>query len=424
MDRWAAYLWKEKDLGFVVFLLLLGLGAAVFGGTHVLQHNGAVQENLPAAGTIESTDVDRRVIENSDGPDDVEYRPVVRYQYTVDGTTYTQDNVFPGSFERWRDSRAWAERIADDYSAGESIEVRYNPRTHGDAYIRNDGWPGEWLVTFGYAIVLALGGGWLVREGFRRRKQRELMTDTPTEQAESLSMGPSEVTGVARTGDREPLPAPFTDEECVIAEWRVEEYDEDAGDDGGSWQTVGSGLDGMPFRVDDGTGEVLVRPNMDAVYEFDEGSETTVSVDVGEAPPAPVRSFIDRSTEVDPVTDSGGGVGASDGDRRYHQKLIRPEEDVYVFGTVQPREDATSASNVENLHIGPVQDGTAEEPMFMIANEPESELIAERRWALWRLPVGILAVTGAVGLFVAVFGPPIGVELPVVSLDLGRLPGT
>lgn len=421
MDGWAAYLWKEKDLGFVVFLVLLGLGAGLFGGTNVLQHNGAVQENLATEGTIESTEVDRRVIENSDGADDVEYRPVIRYQYTVDGATYTQDNAFPGSFERWRDARSWAERIAGDYAAGQTVEVRYNPRNHGDAYIRNDGWPGEWLVTFGYAVILGLSGAWLIRKGFRRRKQRELMTDTPTEQAESLSMGPSEVNGVARTGDREPLPAPFSDDECIVADWRVREYDEDAGDDG-SWQTVGSGLDGMPFLVDDGTGEVLVRPNVDSLYEFDEGSETTVRVDVDDAPPAPIRSFIDRSPDVDPVTESGSGVGTSDGDRKYHQKTIRPEEDVYVFGTVQPREDVTSTSNVENLYIGPVEEESAEEPMFMIANEPESELIAERRWALWRLPVGILAVTGALGLFTAIFGPPIGVELPVVSLWRG--PGT
>lgn len=419
MDGWGAYLWEEKDLGFVVFLMLLGLGAGLFGGgTHVFQHNGAVQENLPTEGTVQSTEVDRRVIENTDGADDIEYRPVVRYRYTVDGTRYTQDNVFPGSFERWRDSRGWAEAVAGDYTPGETVGVRYSPRDHGDAHIRNDGWPGEWLVTFGYAVVLGLGGAWLIRKGFRRRKQRELMADTPTEEAESLSMGPSEISGVARTGDREPLPAPFTDEGCVIAEWCVKEYDEDAGDDDGSWQTVGSGLDGMPFLVDDGTGEAQVRPNVDPVYEFDEGSETTVRVDVEDTPPAPIRSFIDRSPGVDPVTISEGGAGTSDGDRRYHQRLIRPEEDVYVFGTVQPRGDAASTSNVENLYVGPVQDGSAEEPMFMIANEPESELIAERRWALWRLPVGILALTGATGLFVAIFGPPIGVELPVLSLGL------
>lgn len=415
MDDRVGSLWAEKDVGFVVFLVLLGLGAGLFGGTQVLQHNGAVQENQPTEGTIESTAVDRRVIENSDGPDDVEYRPVVEYRYTVEGTTYTQDNVFPGSFHRWGDSRSWAERVAGDYTQGETVDVRYNPRNHAHAYIRNDGWPSTWLVTVGYAIVLGLGGAWLVYQGFRRRRQRELMEDTPTEQAESLSMGPSEIRGVARTGDREPIPAPFTDDECVIVKWRISEYDEDAGDDG-SWRTVASGFDGIPFYVDDGTGEVLVKPNVDAIYEFDEDSETTIRVDVDERPPGPIRSFFDRSSRVGPVGKSGGGIGTNDGDRRYHQEIIRADEDVYVFGTVQPREDATGTSNVENLYVGPVQGDTAQEPMFMIANEPEAELIAERRWALWRLPVGILAITCSIGLFVAVFGPPIGVELPVISL--------
>ncbi|MEF8840586.1 MAG: DUF3592 domain-containing protein [Haloarculaceae archaeon] len=405
--------WDSKDVGFVALLVVIGLGSAAAGGTHVLEHNGAVQENRPVEAVVLSTDVDHRVIENDDGPDDHEYRPVIEYRYRVDGETYTGDNVFPGSFERWRESRSWAADIADDYDRGETVDARYNPSNPVDAYIRNDGWPGEWLVTAGYAAVLLVGGAGLVVQGFRRRRQRELMVDTPTEQAESLSMGPSEIAGVARTNDRSPATAPFTDEECVVSTWRVMEYHEDQDDDGGSWRLVDRGIDGVPFYVDDGTGSVLVKPHVDAVYEMSDDDETTIRVDAGESPPARIREFVETVEGVDRVTGSSGG---DDGDRRYHQNLIRPGEEVYVFGAVQPR-DGDGSSNVENLVVRKVpEDDTTAEPMFLIADEPEEHLIAERRWALWRVPVGVLAAVAGVGLVLGLIAPFVGLRLPAVPL--------
>lgn len=408
-------LWAEKDVGFVVVLLVVGLIAGAAGGTHVLRHNLAVQENQPTDATIESTSVDRRVIENDDGPDDYEYRPVIEYSYTVDGETYSHDNVFPGSFHRWSDSRSWAESVAADYTSGQTVEARYNPRDSSEAYIRNDGWPDGWFVTVGYALLLLVSGVFFIRKGFRRRKQRELMEDTPTEQAESLSMGPSEVSGVARPGPTGTVTAPFTDEECVVSTWEVLEYREDDDDDGGSWNTVASGLDGVPFYVDDGTGSVLVRPHDDARYEINPDGETTVRVDVNESLPEQVASFIDGTGGVSRVTESSTESGTSEGDRKYRQNLIKPSEDVFVFGTVQPRADADGTSNAENLVIQKVPEGDAtQEPLFMIADEPQSELISERRWALWRVPAGVVAIVIGVGLLLGTYGPLVGLELPVL----------
>jgi hypothetical protein len=408
-------LWAEKDLGFVVVLLVVGLIAGAAGGTHVLQHNLAIQENQPTDATVESTGVDRRVIENDDGPDDYEYRPVVEYSYTAEGKRYAHDNVFPGSFRRWSDSRSWAQSVAGDYQAGQSVEAQYNPHDASEAYIRNDGWPDGWLITVGYALALLVSGVFLIRKGFRRRKQRELMADTPTEQAESLSMGPSEVTGIARPGPSEAATAPFSDEECIVCTWEVLEYDDDD-DDGGSWNHVASGLDGVPFYVDDGTGLVLVEPHDDARYEIDPDGETTIRVDADETPPGPIASFIDTTSGVGRVSESSSGGGASEGDRKYRQNLIKPGEDVFVFGTVQPRAEADGGtSNAENLVIRKVPEGDAtQEPLFMIADEPQSELISERRWALWRVPAAVVAIVVGVGLLLGTFGPLVGLALPVL----------
>jgi hypothetical protein len=50
----------------------------------------------------------------------------------------------------------------------------------------------------------------------------------------------------------------------------------------------------------------------------------------------------------------------------------------------------------------------------MIADEPQSELISERRWALWRVPAGVAAIGLGVGLLLGTFGPLVGLELPVL----------
>lgn len=400
----------KKGVGGVAVLLLVGVFAGGMGGGTALAHNGAVQENVQTTGAVQSTDVDVKVTTDDDGNEERKYRPVITYEYTVDGETYTHDNVFPGSFTRWRGSSAWAERVAGAYSSGQEIAVHYNPRDNTHAYIRDDGLPGGWVLGAGYAVLAFAAGLWLVYVGFKRRKQRALMNDTPTEQVESLSMGPSELTGVAVTEDHAAETAPFTDDKCVVAEWEIEEYDDSNGDDDpGGWQTVETGLRTTPFYVDDGTGTALVRPHEDATYELAEEDWTTVEVDSSNDGPAPVRQFVERNGIGYPT----GGSGR-DGDRRYKQNLIEPAEDVYVFGTVQPHDGATGTSNADNLVIEKVgEDDSRMEPMFMIADEPEQELVSDRRWALWRLPVGVFFTVLSVGLLLGILGPMVGITLPI-----------
>lgn len=407
-----------KGVGAVVVLVLLGVFAMLFGGWPALAHNGAVQDNVQTTGVVTSTDVDMKVTEDSDGNTERKYRPVIEYEYTVAGETHAHDNVFPGSFTRWDGSESRAERIAADYQPGQEVDVFYNPRDSTHAYVRDDGMPSTWWAGVGYGVVALLGGGWLVRVGFRRRRQRSLMEDTPTEQAESLSMGPSEIQGTASLPDGGPAQAPFTDDECVVAKWKIEEYREDRDDDGGgSWTTVEAGVRQIPFYVDDGTGAALVRPYEDATYDLEGEDWTTVEVDSSSNGPEPVQAFVDGTESVDYPSNGGG----RDGDRRYKQNLIRPDEDVYVFGTVQPLDDGTvGTDNVDNLVIEKVdEDDPRMEPMFMISDDSERDLVSKRRWALWRIPVGVVFVVFGLGLVLAIAGPTVGIELPTPPQLLG-----
>lgn len=283
------------------------------------------------------------------------------------------------------------------------------------------------FVVSGMILVI---GVLLMRRAFERRKQRQLIQETPTEEVESLSLGPSEVNGVAEPAE-EPIRAPFSDDDCLIAQWRVEQYYED--EDSSGWQTKASGVECTPFYVDDGTGRVLVEPDEDVVYSIDRNAEPMFEVDAHQRPPDAVLEFFGERPGFDPLEsllstldlartfefrrDGGFTISMGShrrGDRRYYQNLVRPGEEVFVFGTVQTREGARSARNPENLVIRRVPKGDEDlQPLFLIADHPEAKLVAERKWSLLWFPVGALLTTAGLGGVILVASLLLGVDLQV-----------
>jgi hypothetical protein len=400
----------KKGLGGLIVVLFLSVVLVGIGLLPTLSHHIAVQEHQPTTATVQGTDI--QITEDDDG--DESYTPKVTYEYTIDGQTYSSDNVFPGQFGRSSGNRGWAEDIVNDYRQGDQVEIQHSPRKLGKAYLRNDdGMPDVWWIGAAYIPVGLAAGGWYIRVGFKRRKQRELMEDTPTEEAESLSVGPSEIKGNAVTGDREPEPAPFSPDDCVVAKYEVKEYREDNDDDGGgSWQTIEEGVRHTPFYLDDGTGAVLVRPDDEATYDLEPEDWSTTYVDSSDQGPGPIQEFVQQTSGLGFPSNRGG----KDHDRKYRQNLIQVEEDVYVFGTAQSKDDVpVGADNADRLVIEKVgEDGTLMEPMFLISDDEENDLVDRREWALWRLPVGVLFVIAGVSCVVGIFGPQYGVTLPIL----------
>jgi hypothetical protein len=252
-------------------------------------------------------------------------------------------------------------------------------------------------------LVASVAGGWLLVVGRRQRRQRELMETTPTSRISQLTEGPAEFVGVAKpTAEHGTAPAPFTGEYCLVASWSVEEWDED--DDGGRWWSKGSGVDGVPFLVADDSGEVLVRPQ-GATLALDRRTERVVEIGSGEEPPDPVREFIDRADtpgQPDRPLISALDWGTQEGDRRYYQHLVTPGEEVYVYGTVQekPEDEHVWGGNVRNMIVQKLPpDADGEEPMFLISDRPEADLIADRSLATAQMAGGAtLVVLGLAGL--------------------------
>lgn len=283
------------------------------------------------------------------------------------------------------------------------------------------------FVVSGMLLVI---GVLLMRRAFKRRKQRQLIAETPTAEVESLALGPTEVKGRAVPAEGA-IRAPFSDAECLIAQWRVEQYYED--DDSSGWRTKSSGVECAPFYVDDGTGRVLVVPDDRTTYSIDSDAEPMFEVDARQRPPDPVVEFFGERNDFDPFGSllstldlastfdfrkEGGFTfsmgGHRRGDRRYYQNLVRPDEEVFVFGTVQTREGSRSARNPENLVIRRVPEGDEDlQPLFLIADNPEAKLLAERKWSLLWFPVGALLTTAGVGGVILVASSLLGVDVAV-----------
>ena len=253
------------------------------------------------------------------------------------------------------------------------------------------------------AVVLLGAGIVSTAYGMRRRRQRDAIASVETTDVLRLTPGPAEVYGTAGPGEDGALPAPFSDEECLIAEWEIEEWEESGKHS--SWRTEGRGTVTTPFYVDDGTDRVLVRPG-EATVELS-GRRETVEVGVDESPPAPIRRFLDLdSTPGDPrgallqALDWGTRVG----DRKYHQRLLRPGEDVYVHGTVTRVGAETFGANDFEV-VASADDGHPDPDLFLVADRPEEALLEDRGDAVLYLALGCLALLVGVGLLAASFAP-------------------
>lgn len=260
-------------------------------------------------------------------------------------------------------------------------------------------------VVLGFLGLLLFGAGGLgIGYGWRRRRQRTAIADTETTDALRLTPGPAELVGTAEASDEGALPAPFSDGSCFLAEWEIEEWDESGKHS--SWRTEGTGTVTTPFFLDDGTDRVLVRPS-EATVDLSVSRETT-RVGVDEEPPEPIRRFLDLdATPGDPdealvkALDWGQQVG----DRKYHQRLLGPGDEVYVHGTATRVGAETFGANDFEL-VASADDGHPDADVFLVADSTEAELLADRRdWLLYAGGGALAAIAGLGAVVLSVLPP-------------------
>ncbi|QLG49322.1 DUF3592 domain-containing protein [Natrinema halophilum] len=134
---------KQQVIGLVLILVAAGLlGGAVLGPFSTYQE---VQGYETAEATIISSGMESAT-EQEDGETETEYYPRVEYEYSVDGTSYTDNRVFhasqienePGELRgKEFDSQGDARDIVDSYPDGDTASVFYDPADPDVSYLQD-----------------------------------------------------------------------------------------------------------------------------------------------------------------------------------------------------------------------------------------------------------------------------------------------
>lgn len=169
-----------------------------------------------------------------------------------------------------------------------------------------------WLLTLAVAVVT---GGVAAMRSLRFAR---LIEDTPTSRVRSAAQGYVELDGRAA-----PLPgttnvAPLTQRPCVWWRYRVAKKVESgsAKHRRQSWQTVTSGRSSVPFVLDDGTGQCIVKP---------EGAEIVVTESTTWYGDTPWPTGVPGTGGTRPWLTGGR-------DYRYYEERIYEHERVYALG--------------------------------------------------------------------------------------------
>jgi hypothetical protein len=261
-------------------------------------------------------------------------------------------------------------------------------------------------------LFLFAGGLFAIYWGWKRYRRYTLVRDTPTAKVRSMAVGRTELEGRAQPAE-ETFSAPFTGEECLYADWQVQEYRYDQEDDRHEWVTIDSGELRTSFYLEDDTGRVLVTAEEGADFDLSGDRRRTITVGGGQSPPAAVEDFIeaergdgdltnvlgDAAGSIAEVFTDDGRIGHSSNRRRYTQSILPVGETVYVFGSARP----VPVSEVPDREAGANEDLLAVEAdggtgMFFVSDRKE-ETLAKHYSRMAPLAVFGGLAASAVGLY-------------------------
>jgi len=266
-------------------------------------------------------------------------------------------------------------------------------------------------------LVIGFGIGlYLLYKGFDTWRLSRLVEDTPTSKVRSMSVGRVELEGTARKREESVTP-PLLDEECVYVEWEAEKREHRPADDHGSnyeWVTIGRGTHALAFDLEDDTGSVLIRADLDdPTFDINQdGHQLDRSFDSGEAAPDDVRRFVrgegnpggvslaeqESGGLVDSVTDFATDLATDSLDdtgnkRRYSETVLPVDTDAYVFGSAEPRDGAAMESSESDLLEVRRHDGT---DRFLISDSTEEALQdSYGKWGPLMILAGLVVSAGA-----------------------------
>lgn len=129
---------SDNSIVGILLAIVVGLAFAGIGGYMYYGQQQAIQEHEPVDATVVNTNVDKEVDTDTDGDRETNFYARISYEYTVDGQTYTSDNIRPAGVEKSYNSRSGAEDFLSDYQSGEDVTAYYDPQSPDEAFLVKD----------------------------------------------------------------------------------------------------------------------------------------------------------------------------------------------------------------------------------------------------------------------------------------------
>lgn len=117
----------------VLLALVVGFGAMGYGAYGYVEQSSALDSAVEVDATVSDTAIEQR-----SGRRDTDYSPVVTFEYTYEGETYTSSNVYPGPLGREFDAREAAREKLDEYEPGDTVTAYVPADSPGNAFLERE----------------------------------------------------------------------------------------------------------------------------------------------------------------------------------------------------------------------------------------------------------------------------------------------
>jgi len=189
-----------------------------------------------------------------------------------------------------------------------------------------------------FSIFLFIGIG-LYIIAFYFLKIKHLIQNTPTSKIRSVAMGFAEVCGKVIPYENGIMISPFSNQKCVYYQYIIQEYRSSG--KSSSWVTVKHGKEKRLFYLEDETGRILVDPNKASI---DISKKNEYNSGLGKDPPYNVIRFLEREN----IRFEGILFGINK-KMRFIEYIIKPNDTLYVMGTVKDNPFVQDASVIEGV---------------------------------------------------------------------------
>ena len=212
----------------------------------------------------------------------------------------------------------------------------------------------------------------ILRNGIMSFKRSNVVKNTGTEKIRSMSIGRTELKGEVVPINTKDIP--FLQDECVRAEWEIEEYRSGPNSDSKSWETIAKGSYGVPFFLHDGTGKAYIDTNNeDIMWEYSSKSTQTWSSHLIYRFLYKMLSGFEKypKKQIEDFEKTNNlGSPSIFKPRRYKQKFIGVGENIYVLGETKHKDNVEGQDNHEEYKIGQIEQSKE----FIVSGKNEEQL--------------------------------------------------